>query len=85
MTNSDTLNKIVKDFSDQARQQVPSGVLEPDLWIEQYNLILARLILEECLSKIDELRDGMEEDGDHEQALGADWSALAVARHFGLE
>ncbi len=45
----------------------------------------AELIVQECLAQIDTVRDGCDEDGDHQQALGADWAGLAVARHFGVE
>jgi hypothetical protein len=45
----------------------------------------AELIVQECLEQIDTVRDGCDEDGEHQQALGADWAGLAVARHFGIE
>ena len=45
----------------------------------------AELIVKECLEQIDTVRDGCDKDGDHQQALGADWAGLAVARHFGVE
>lgn len=53
------------------------------------NLILfenfAELIVRECLNQIDKIRDGCEADNEDQQALGADWAGLAVARHFGVE
>ncbi len=52
-----------------------------DLLLEKF----AELIVKECLEQIDTVRDGCEEDGEHQQALGADWAGLAVARHFGIE
>jgi hypothetical protein len=45
----------------------------------------AELIVQECLEQIDKIRDGCEADNEGQQALGADWAGLAVARHFGLE
>ena len=45
----------------------------------------AELIVRECLEQIDKIRDGCEDDGEDQQALGADWAGLAVARHFGVE
>ena len=42
------VNTLVKSFSDKARSEVPAGVLDPDAWIEQYNLIFAKLIAKEC-------------------------------------
>jgi hypothetical protein len=45
----------------------------------------AKLIVRECLEQIDKIRDGCEADKEYQQALGADWAGLAVARHFGVE
>ena len=45
----------------------------------------AELIVAECLTLADTIRDGCEADGEDEQALGADWVGLAIARHFGVE
>ena len=44
-----------------------------------------QLIVRECLEQIDKIRDGLEADNEDQQALGADWAGLAVARHFGVE
>lgn len=52
---------------------------------EQCYQKFAELIINDCLAQIDTVRDGCDEDGDHQQALGADWAGLAVARHFGVE
>ena len=45
----------------------------------------AELIVLECLALADNTRDGCEQDGEDQQALGADWVGLAIARHFGVE
>jgi hypothetical protein len=45
----------------------------------------AGLIVAECLEQIDKIRDECEADNEVQQALGADWAGLAVARHFGVE
>jgi hypothetical protein len=47
--------------------------------------IFAELIVRECLALADNIREGCEVDGEAEQALGADWVGLAIARHFGVE
>jgi hypothetical protein len=52
-------------------------------WLDRQKF--AELIVRECLEQIDKIRDGCDEDGEHQQALGADWAGLAVARHFGVE
>jgi hypothetical protein len=45
----------------------------------------AELIVRECLSQVDKIRDGLEADGEDQQALGAEWVGLAIARHLGVE
>jgi len=45
----------------------------------------AELIVRDCLAQADALRDALESDGEDQQALGADWVGLAIARHFGVE
>jgi len=45
----------------------------------------AELIVRECLEQIDKIRDGCEAVNEDQQALGADWAGLAVARHFGVK
>ena len=52
---------------------------------EIYNQKFAELIVRECMEQIDKMRDGFEADNEDQQALGADWAGLAVARHFGVE
>jgi hypothetical protein len=45
----------------------------------------AELIGRECLTLADSIRDDCHADGSSEQALGAAWVGLAIARHFGFE
>jgi hypothetical protein len=45
----------------------------------------AQLIVEECLNRVDIIRDGFEADNNAPEALGADFAGLAIARHFGVE
>jgi hypothetical protein len=60
------LNEIIQNFSQQARQQVPKGVLDPDLWIDQYNIILSNLVITECLNIINNTKEHKEvQDGWH--------------------
>ena len=47
--------------------------------------LFAQLIVRECLALADNIREGCEVDGEAEQALGADWVGLAIARHFGVK
>lgn len=45
----------------------------------------AELIGRECLTLADSIRDECDKDGEKQQALGAAWVGLAIARHFGIE
>jgi len=45
----------------------------------------AELIVRECLTQADALRDSLESEGEDQQSLGAAWVGLAIARHFGVE
>lgn len=42
------MNARIQALADQAKESVPRGILEPDLWIVEYNRILAELVAEEC-------------------------------------
>lgn len=42
------MNTRIQELAEQAKSQVPKGILAPDLWIEQYNRIFAELIVREC-------------------------------------
>lgn len=45
----------------------------------------AELIVNDCLKQVDQIRNGLDADGQSEQALGAEWAGMAIARHFGME
>jgi hypothetical protein len=76
------MSDLIQQLADQARAEVPKGILAPDLWIEQYNLILGRLIIDECVKVM------------HEQeripagffySKPAHVHELAIRQHFGVE
>ena len=76
------MNNLIQTLAEQAKAQVPKGILAPDLWIEQYNEILGRLIIAECVTVM------------HEQeriptgffyAKSADIHESAIRQHFGVE
>ena len=50
-------------------------------FMERYTKLIGR----ECLTLADSIRDECEKDGESQQALGAAWVGLAIARHFGVE
>ena len=41
---------IFEELSKKAIELVPKGILNPTLWIEQYNKIYGELIVRECMS-----------------------------------
>jgi len=43
------MKTLIQQLADQAKSQVPQGILSPDLWIEQYNQRFAELIVQECV------------------------------------
>jgi|688.fasta_scaffold1611016_2 hypothetical protein len=42
------MNELVSQLADQAKNSVPRGVLDADMWIAEYNRIFAELIVREC-------------------------------------
>jgi len=43
------MSKLIQQLAEQAKAQVPKGILSPELWIEQYNQQFAELIVRECV------------------------------------
>jgi hypothetical protein len=77
-------------------ERIRKIAIETDAWCDQHysddpmydikwEQKFAELIVRECLEQIDKIRDGCEADHEDQQALGADWAGLAVARYFGVE
>jgi hypothetical protein len=76
------MSELIQKLAEQAKAEVPKGILAPDLWIEKYNEILGRLIIQECVTVM------------HEQEripAGFFYSKpthvheLAIRQHFGVE
>lgn len=43
------MSELIQQLAEQAKAQVPKGILSPELWIEQYNQQFAELIVRECV------------------------------------
>lgn len=77
------MNTRIQELADQAKSQVPQGILSPDLWIEQYNQRFAELIVRECVKVM--------YDNAIERKVPPDINqtpthyAIAVLEHFGVE
>ena len=78
------MNERIREIERQSGIEIYGLGLDRIKWestLEKF----AELIVRECLEQIDLIRDGCEADNEDQQALGADWAGLAVARHFGVE
>ena len=51
------MNTRIQELAEQAKNQVPKGILAPNLWIEQYNRIFAELIVRECSQFVEDKFD----------------------------
>jgi hypothetical protein len=79
------MNERIRLLAEQAGLKIPVDA-EYNGHIYRHALEkFAKLIVGECLEQIDKIRDGCEADNEDQQALGADWAGLAVARHFGVK
>ena len=83
------MNEKIKQLAEQAIHYAASRPMpelkDRDLYLDNLFEKVAELIVRECLSQVDKIRDGLEADSEDQQALGADWAGLAIARHFGVE
>lgn len=75
------MSELIQKLANQARTEVPAG-LAPDVWIENYNAILGRLIIQQCVTVM------------HEQERipvgflypkSAHVHALEIKKHFGVD
>lgn len=39
----------IQELADKAKESVPKGILSVDEWINQYNILFANLIVQECI------------------------------------
>lgn len=66
------MKTLIKQLADQAKSQVPQGILSPELWIEQYNQRFVELIVRECVSISRTSTDGFS-------------AGRRMQEHFGVE
>lgn len=67
--------ELIKELSDKAKNKVPAGILSVELWIDHYNLILAQLILDQCIEIC--------ERGTTTQTTSSGVATL-IKQHFGM-
>ena len=80
------MNERIRELAEQAADGMLSYDAEGEWRLSEREVKkFAELIVKECLSQVDKIRDGLEADSEDQQALGADWAGLAIARHFGVE
>lgn len=66
--------QTIDRLAEQAKNSVPRGILAPDQWIQSYNQIYAKLIIEECISACATDRLG--------RTVGAE---ELIKQHFGIK
>lgn len=76
------MTDLIKELSDQAKASVPHG-LKVEIWIELYNKKFAELVVRECIKQARSVGDlrGVNDD----MIYGADYAALQISKHFGVE
>ena len=76
------MNERIKQLWEEAAKTT-----QGDSWEEQTKFMerYTKLIGRECLILADSIRDECDKDGENQQALGAAWVGIAIARHFGVE
>ena len=79
------MNEQNYQLAKQAGLYHKTTLIESAVPLDQMLDKFVELVVKECLSQVDKMRDGLEADGEDQQALGADWAGLAIARHFGVE
>ena len=82
---NDKIRELAEQAIDYAGGKPMLELKDRDLYLDNLFEKFAELIVRECLSQVDKIRDGLEADSEDQQALGADWAGLAIARHFGVE
>lgn len=75
------MNTRIQELAAEARTQVPMG-LGVDDWIAQYNEILGRLIIAECVTVLHE-QERIPEGFFYPKS--AHQHELAIQQHFGIE
>ena len=66
---------LIKALGEQARKSVPVGQFGVNDWVDQYNMNLAKLIIDECLELC--------EQGTKTQTTSAG-AALLIKQHFDI-
>ena len=79
------MNERNYQLAKQAGLYHKTTLIESAVPLDQMLDKFVELVVKECLSQVDKIRDGLEADNEDQQALGADWAGLAIARHFGVE
>lgn len=75
------MNSRIQELAAQAKTQVSAG-LGVDAWIEQYNAILGRLIIDDCV-KIIYKQERIPKEFFY--AKPAHVHELAIRQHFGID
>ena len=72
----------IKEISNKAKELVPKGTLNVEEWIDSYNNIMLKLIIDECVQI---MREQEHIPTGFLYAKGTDIHELAIKKHFGVE
>lgn len=77
------MNTRIQELAEQAKNQVPKGILAPDLWIQEYNRIFAELIVWECCDLI--MKNQYNMVPGFMERMSAYSEICMLKEHFGIE
>ena len=82
------MHTLIQQLSDQAKNEVPRGILSPDLWIEEYNQKFAELIIRECIKQGKEIQYQTVLNGSEDYIAGREMGIEVfinqINQHFGV-
>ena len=72
----------IKEISNKAKELVPKGTLNVEEWIDSYNSIMLKLVIDECVQI---MREQEHIPAGFLYAKGTDIHELAIKKHFGVD
>ena len=72
----------IKEISNKAKELVPKDILNVEEWIDSYNSIMLKLVIDECVQI---MREQEQIPAGFLYAKRANIHELAIKKHFGVE
>ena len=76
------MNVRIQELATQAKESVPKGILGVDHWIDSYNNIFSKLLIEECIQI---MREQETLPPGFLYSKRVDIHEHAIKKHFGIE